>query len=62
MAWCIHKRDDIVVDILVDCAIELELTHETEVLGLYVDSQGRPADILLPLADDNGSECRQTRR
>jgi hypothetical protein len=54
VAWCIHKRHDVVVHILVDCAIELGLTHETEVLGLYADSQGRPADILLPPADDTG--------
>jgi hypothetical protein len=54
VAWCVHKRHDVVVDILAECATELGLTHETEVLGLYADSQGRPADILLPPADDTG--------
>jgi hypothetical protein len=46
--WCIMKRHDVVVDILVDAARELDLCYEKELLGLYADSQGRPADILFP--------------
>ena len=54
VAWCIQQRHDVVVEVLVDMAKELGVRHEKEMLGLYADSKGRPADILLPPADQTG--------
>ena len=45
---CVIRRHDVVVDILAEAGRELEWDVEKELGGLYLDSKGRPADILFP--------------